>query len=68
MNLRMWLKEVREAASILQIDCAIAAGISREFYCMIENGKRRPSPEVAQKLGGFLGFDWGRFYQKDQQN
>lgn len=40
-------------------------GISESFYCMIENGERRPSVETAKKIGAVLGFDWTRFYPDD---
>ena len=38
------------------------AGISESMYCLIESGKRRPSPEVAKRIGSYLGFDWTKFY------
>lgn len=39
------------------------ANISRQFYGMIENGERRPSPEVAMKLGKLLGIEWTIFFE-----
>ncbi|MBQ1281475.1 MAG: helix-turn-helix transcriptional regulator [Oscillospiraceae bacterium] len=41
------------------------AGISESFYCMIENGERRPSVETAKKIASVLGFDWTLFYPDD---
>ena len=38
------------------------AGISRAAYTNIENGKRRPSPEVAQKIAKVLKFKWTLFF------
>jgi len=40
-------------------------GISRQYYDFVENGQRRPSPEVAKKIAEALGFDWTRFYEND---
>lgn len=39
------------------------ANISRQFYGMIENGERRPSPEVAMKIGKLLGIEWTIFFE-----
>lgn len=43
---------------------AKACKISRAAYTNIENGKRNPSPPLAQKIGKVLGFDWTLFYTK----
>lgn len=37
------------------------AGISRQFYSMIENAERRPSVGVAKALGKVLDVDWTIF-------
>ena len=41
---------------------ADAAGISESMYCLIESGKRRPSPEVAKRIAEILDFKWTRFF------
>lgn len=61
----MWLAQIRKARGISQQQVADAAGISRAGYTNIEIEKRRPSPEVAQKIGATLGFDWTRFFEND---
>lgn len=58
----MNLKEKRKAKQLTQYAVAERAGIARETYTNIENGVRRPSVCVAQKLGSILGFSWTEFY------
>ena len=36
--------------------------VSQPAYSNIENGRRRPSPEVAQRIAKVLGFDWTLFF------
>lgn len=60
-----WLKEIRIANGDTQEEAAAKAGINRSFYSMIELGIRRPSPEVAKKIAGAMGFDWTRFYDEE---
>ena len=56
------LEERRLKKGLSQEDVARAAGISRAAYTNIENGKRRPSPEVAQKIAKVLKFRWTLFF------
>ena len=58
------LKEVREKQGMTQEAVADKCGISRPAYGNIENGKRRPSVDVAKTLGELLGFDWTQFYDE----
>lgn len=39
------------------------AGITRQYYSMIEKGERRPSVDVAKKLGNLLGINWTIFFE-----
>lgn len=56
------LKERRLKKNLTMKQVGQETGIAESTYSLIESGKRRPSPEVAQKLGSFLGFDWTEFY------
>lgn len=56
------LKQLREDKNMRQYDLAQKAGISRSYYTMIENGKKRPSPKVAKRIAKILEFDWTIFY------
>ena len=67
VNLAM-LKKMRTAIDATMRQVADAAGISESMYCLIESGKRRPSPDVAKKIGRYLGFDWTRFYDEKPIN
>lgn len=58
----MELEKIRIERGVRQEEVAAAAGISRAAYTNIENCKRRPSPETAQRIAQFLGFDWTCFY------
>ena len=61
----MDLETLRKAAGKSQAEVAEDIGISRAAYSNIENGKRRPSVEVAKRIATVLGFDWTRFYEEE---
>ena len=56
------LKQLRLQKCLTMRQVADAADISESMYCLIESGKRRPSPEAAKRIGSVLGFDWTKFY------
>lgn len=56
------LIEYRKQLNLTQSDVAKRANVSRASYTNIENGRRRPSPELAQKLAEILNFDWTIFF------
>lgn len=64
-ELKELLLECRSKRGLSHQDVADLSGanISRQFYGMIENGERRPSPEVAMKLAEFLGIEWTIFFE-----
>lgn len=61
------LVEIRKKLQLTQQQVADRAGMNRAYYTMIETGIRRPSPEVAMRLGATLGFDWTRFYEPEKE-
>lgn len=63
MERRSWLIEKRKEMNLLQREIAVAADITEQYYSMIEAGDRTPSPDVAKKVAGYLGFPWTRFYE-----
>ncbi len=63
---REWLKELRELQEYSINGIAREVDVTPQFYWYIENGKRRPSPELAQKIAKLLGFDWKLFYEDKQ--
>lgn len=67
--MRVWLKNIRESKNISQMDVAKKSGISYPYYNFIENGERRPSPQVAQKIAKVLGFsnEWYKLLEKEKE-
>ncbi|WP_312543005.1 helix-turn-helix transcriptional regulator [Enterococcus sp.] len=63
--MRKWLVEIREERGLTKEEAANKSDIERSYYNMIERGKRRPSVEVAQKIGFALHFDWTYFFEDD---
>jgi transcriptional regulator with XRE-family HTH domain len=61
---RDWLIKLRQNRKLEQQDVSELIGVTQQFYNYIENGKRRPSPDVAIKIGNVLNFDWRLFYEK----
>ena len=64
---REWLINIRKKRSLEQQDVAELIGTTQQFYNYVENGKRRPSPEIAIKIGKVLGFDWRLFYESPKK-
>lgn len=62
-----WLKNKRVEKGLSQQAVADGAQIARGAYSNIENGERRPSVEVAKRIGGVLGFPWTRFFESEEE-
>lgn len=62
------LKNLRIEASYSQKSFAQLIGISQNHYSNIENGVRRPSPEVAKRIADVLGFrsEWYRLLEIEE--
>ena len=60
-----WLTEKRVGENLSQVEVAKKCSISRQYYNFIENGGRRPSPEVAKRIADVLGFgsEWYRLLE-----
>ncbi|OXS56772.1 transcriptional regulator [Bacillus sp. DSM 27956] len=61
MNKRTWLTKLRKRKKMTQQEVAAKAFIERSYYAQIENGIRKPSPEVTIKLGQVLDFHASSF-------
>lgn len=59
-----WLKSVRKGKEMTGVEVAAAVGITQQFYNFIENGRRRPSVDVAKRIAAVLGFEWTRFFEE----
>lgn len=56
------IRTLREQQKLSQADLARASGVSPQLICMIENGRRAASVQVAQALAPVLGVDWPEFF------
>lgn len=59
---REWLIKLREKRKLSQKEVSELLNVTQQMYSYIEVGKRRPSPELAQKIARVLNFDWTKFY------
>ena len=64
--MRVWMVIARGERT--QAAVAKAAGMGQSHYCLIENGKRRPSRQAAQRLGAALQIDWHRFFEEGKRD
>lgn len=62
-----WLKDARTAKGLTGEVVGAQAGITQQHYNFIENGKRRPSVEVAKRIAAVLGFPWTRFFEDAEE-
>ena len=67
---RTYLIQKRLNTNFSQSDIANLVGISRHYYNSIENGLRRPSPEIAKKIANCLNFkdEWYKLLENDTSN
>lgn len=67
---RTYLIQKRLNTNFSQSDIANLVGISRQYYNSIENGLRRPSPEIAKKIANYLNFkdEWYKLLENDTSN
>ncbi len=49
------LRSAREQIDLSTRQIAAAVGISQSQYCRVENGKRKPSPDLANRLAQYFG-------------
>ena len=63
MKKREWLINIRKKMGLSQVEVSKLIDVTQQMYGFIENGTRRPSPELAQRIGKALNFDWTKFYK-----
>lgn len=63
----MILEELRKKCGMTQSELATLAGVRQNTVSQWESGKRRPSVEVAKRVGAVLGFDWTQLYEEHTQ-
>ncbi|KGP73245.1 helix-turn-helix domain-containing protein [Pontibacillus yanchengensis] len=60
--MREWLKVLRKEKGFTQEYVASLCHIDRAYYAQIENGKRTPSVQVAEKIADTLSFNSSKLY------
>ena len=66
--MRNWLVDIRRSKGLSQKAVCEAIGITQPTYWEYEHEDCKPSPQTAQKIGKFLGFDWTRFYTEQEES
>ena len=59
------LKSTRKAKGLTGEVVCQAVKCSQSTLSLLETGKRRPSVDLAKRLGAVLGFDWILFFADD---
>lgn len=62
---REWLINLRNEKELTQETLAEMCNTTQMTISNIENGTRRPSTKLAQRLANILDFKWTRFYEND---
>lgn len=55
-------KKQRKKLKLSQEEVAQMVGVSRQYYNSIENNKRKPSINLAKRLGCLLKIEWTIFF------
>ena len=66
MKKRTWLIKYRNQKGLTRLEVSKLTDITQQMYYYIENGERRPSPDLAQKIAKVLNFDWTKFFKKEK--
>ena len=62
------LKATRKGHGMTGAELGEKAKISPSTLSLIESGRRRPSVDLAKRLGAVLGVDWTLFFEDSGQN
>lgn len=62
------MARLRKARKMTQAELGAAVGVTQRMIAAIEGAERRPSPDLAQRIGAELGLDWNEFYKKGQDS
>lgn len=58
------VEEQRKSLELSQEKVAEMAGVSRQYYNSIVNGKRKPSVSLAKRLACILKVEWTIFFSE----
>lgn len=59
------MARLRKEKRLTQAELAQALGVSQRMVAACEMGERRPSVDLAKKIGAELGFPWTDFFEED---
>lgn len=62
--MRSFMKQARKEKKITLRELGEIINASHCFLSQIENGKRNPSPKLAQKIAKELKIDWTAFFNE----
>lgn len=60
--MRHWLKQMRLAKGLTQVQVANLSGISRSYYADIERGTANAGGSTAKSIADVLGFEMSLFF------
>jgi transcriptional regulator with XRE-family HTH domain len=60
--MRHWLKQMRLAKGLTQLEVADLSGISRSYYADVERGDANAGGQAAKRIADTLGFDMSLFF------
>ena len=59
------MARLRKEKKMTQAELAQVLGISQRMVAACEAGERRPSPDLAQRIGAELGMPWTEFFEEE---
>ena len=62
---RIWLKNIRVEKGLTQQEVASSGDFARTYYTMVEQGKRKPSVDIAKSIAKVLDFKWTLFFDDE---
>lgn len=58
------MARIRKGKKMTQAELAAVVGVSQRMIAAIEGDERRPSADLAQRIGAELGFPWTVFFDQ----
>lgn len=58
----------RKEHKLTQTELGEMCGVAQRTVAAYESGERRPSPEVAKKIGAVLGMAWTDFFEDGESS
>ena len=58
------MARLRKERKLTQAELAQAICVSQRMIAALEAGERRPSVDLAQRIGQELGFSWTEFFEE----